>query len=49
MQTSLTGNIIIPSKAPSVIPIVAPSSTEEQPKTPQKVSFKGLFQISFCN
>ncbi|KAG1402636.1 hypothetical protein G6F60_005576 [Rhizopus arrhizus] len=41
MQTSLTGNIIIPSKAPSVIPIVAPSSTEEQPKTPQKVSFKG--------
>ncbi|KAG1445898.1 hypothetical protein G6F56_009752 [Rhizopus delemar] len=39
MQTSLNGHIIVPSQAPSVIPIVAP--TEEPPKMTSKILFKG--------
>ncbi|KAI9245436.1 hypothetical protein BY458DRAFT_528842 [Sporodiniella umbellata] len=39
MQTSLNGHIIVPSQAPSVIPIVAP--TEEPVKTISKIIFKG--------
>ncbi|KAG1213174.1 hypothetical protein G6F68_005409 [Rhizopus microsporus] len=43
MQTPLNGHIVLPSKSPSVIPIVAPSSsTEEQPvKTMPKIPSKG--------
>lgn len=45
MQTPLNGHIVLPSKSPSVIPIVAPSSsTEEQSvKTMPKIPSKGYF------